>query len=188
MTESNRQDSLLCDSEKVDFLELLRILLLQQNNLPPTLQSEMIEEKFTEENIDPQLKFWISVLMTSLAFDDTTREKWTQLSVDVARVLLTDNAQKMLKHSQYQRSLQDFLHHKRDYDWQCKTCLGSPDKMNIHLDILKCEKGHKWPRCCKTMQICDTFKLCQCSWCGSIALPEFAQSNCPLCSGTLHMV
>ena len=180
---------MLCDSEKVDFLELLRILVLQQNNLPPNQQSDLIEEKITDkQDIDPQIKFWISVLMTSLACDDITRDKWTKCSVDIAKVLLTSNAKKMLKHSKYQRTLKDFLNNKSESDWKCKTCQSSIDKNSIFLDIVKCQKGCKWPRCCKTMQICDSFQLCQCSWCGSIALPEFAQSSCPLCSGTLNMV
>ena len=123
--------------------------------------------------------------MTNAANEDTDREKWTQLSADYAKSLLTENALKMSKHSQYKKSLQDFLNDKKDYDWKCKTCSAPPDKNGIFLDVLMCQNGCKWPRCCKTMQICDTFMLCQCSWCGAIALPEFAQSNCPLCSGTL---
>ena len=123
--------------------------------------------------------------MTNAANEDADREKWTQLSADYAKSLLTENALKMSKHSQYKKSLQDFLNDKKDYDWKCKTCSAPPDKNGIFLDVLMCQNGCKWPRCCKTMQICDTFMLCQCSWCGAMALPEFAQSNCPLCSGTL---
>ena len=155
------------------------------------MQSEIVQQKISEKQTDPQIKFWISLLMTSLANDDTSRENWTKFSADIANSLLTENAKYMLKHSQYQQSLQDFLQEESGYHWKCKTCSASAainDKSFTYLDILQCQNGHNWPRCCKTMQICDNYKLCQCSWCGAIALPEFALSNCPLCSGTLNIV
>ena len=41
---------------KVDFLELFRILVLQQNTSPLPVQSDVVRQKLNEETIDPHIK------------------------------------------------------------------------------------------------------------------------------------
>ena len=173
--------------ENVDFLELLRVLLLRSNCLP-SLKEDILT---LASNSSKSFMYWLSILL-SIAGEDG----WPQLANQVTKELMVNEALKKLPNPQFKSSCTQFLQRFHQVQpsenmpgnkWQCPTCLNpetDADKSEF-LDLVICRKGCQWPRCCLSFQACDQKKVAQCHWCGAVALSQFTGDQCPLCSGTI---
>ena len=171
--------------EKVDFLELLRVLLLRSNCLP-SLKEDLLT---LGSNSSKSFLYWLSILL-SMAGEDG----WPQLAYNATKDLLVNEALKKLSNPHFKPSCAQFLQsfhqvqptENVDRKWQCPTCLSTEDAdKSEFLDLVMCKKGCQWPRCCLSFQACDQKRVAQCRWCGAVALSQFAGDQCPLCSGTI---
>ena len=130
-------------------------------------------------------KYW---LLCFSVFPTANRGLWTKMASDTAKELLLEHAKKLAtSNPKHKLSLLQFIADhskapKKDkYEWRCKTCKGKPSDKRPYLDVLECENGHKWPRCCMSLQVCDSVNLAQCSTCKAVALPQFQDYPCALC-------
>jgi hypothetical protein len=180
-----------------DILELFRVLLMQ---------SGASIDNFAKDNLDKIVKsepchfnYWFSVMISGLLMTSNCAQEavdpWNQLIDQLSHKLLLNHAQNTLKDDpKVSRSLVQFIKDHSElliysgkcYEWNCKKCQGLPSANRPYTDMLECENGHKWPRCCRTLQVCDEPTLSQCQWCGSVALPEYRGHLCSLCTGQLQ--
>lgn len=177
--------------DHVDLLEAFRMLVLLQ---PPEQFIEDIYRKMVESRVS-NFKYWISVLFSVVG--SANRELWSKMASETAKTLLVDHAKKQAaSNPKHKPTLMQFIADQSSaksgknvkYEWICKTCKGKPSDKRPYLDVLLCENGHRWPRCCISLQVCDSTTLAQCSWCKAVALPEFADSPCSLCCSRLLTV
>ena len=187
-----QMEKLWIDSQsRLDLLELIRMSILQD----PVQDITCLETILSNEIMNDRLKYWISVFLT-LSHKDLKdiQSKFIQIAENSAKDLLIENAMNILQETpkiEFNQSLKCFLStcgkvpDKINYIPNCKLCSAQINEERTSYDLFHCQNDHSWPRCSKSMQICDTFSLSQCSWCGATALSEFARQKCTLCPGLL---
>ncbi len=155
--------------DMVDFLELARIFILL-NTLGPSTVSQIVEEKLNSGKTSPHIKFWMGSFMARFCQnDENLYQKWTGFASKVAEKSLKSVPKSTVK-------------------WKCPTCGKEMCKDKQYLDVAVCKNGHNWPKCSKSQKIIDTDNFAQCHWCGSLALEDYSDAKCSLCSGSLETV
>ena len=149
-----------------DVLEVLRLQLISSQEVVQDLH-----EKLAGLKKPTPFHFWISTVLASLHSAPGT---WDKLSNEIASKLIS-------MHAADSKIKVD----KNASKWICRTCNSSGSKDQPYLDVLKCQNDHKWPRCCLSLEVCQSVTLAQCSWCGAVAKPQYHKSFCTLCSGML---
>ena len=155
-----------------DYLEVMRLLLLQCQ----TISQELYSKLNHLSRVSP-IHYWISNFFATL---NSPPGSWSNLRNYFSLKLLQSHASEVLNVNFDPNSGKNLI----DY-WTCHTCQAKPADIQPYTDIAICENEHKWPRCSKTLQICQSAVLAQCTWCGALANPQFHESNCILCSGIL---
>ena len=149
-----------------DVLEVLRLQLISSQEVVQDLH-----EKLAGLKKPTHFHFWISNVLASLHSAPGT---WDKLSNEIASKLISI-------HAADSKIKVDRIASQ----WTCRTCNSRASKDQPFLDVLKCQKGCKWPRCCVSLEVCQSVTLAQCSWCGTVAKPQYHRSFCTLCSGIL---
>ena len=171
-----------------DLLEVLRLLLLQYQ----VIASDLYLKLSCLEKVSP-VHYWMATFFANASQIETVHNSssasppgnWNDLKKKFSFQLLKNYANDVLEIEFDYKRRQFVTTDDNDHQWTCATCKALSASDQPYVDVLLCENGCKWPRCSKTLQVCVSSILAQCSWCGAIAKPQFAKTFCTLCSGPL---
>ena len=181
-----------------DLLEVLRLLLLQYQDIEHDLFLKL--SCLELEKISP-IHYWMATFFANTASSSQIESPLNNSSSSISSSGTWNDLKKKFSFQLLKNYANDVLEIEFDYKrrqfvttttdgedhslWTCATCKALSASNQPYVDVLLCENGCKWPRCSKTLQVCMSSILAQCSWCGAIAKPQFAKTFCTLCSGPL---
>ena len=176
--------------EKVDYLELLRVLLLRCNCLP-SLKEDLL---LLATKSSKSFMYWLAILLSEAGMDN----EWPQMAYNGAKELMVSAALKRVQSDSSFNSSSGCIQFLQRFHpeavtehapglthWRCPTCSSPLSDHCDFLDVVTCQKGCQWPRCCISYQVCDQKRTTQCGWCGAVALSQFQTEFCPLCTGIM---
>ncbi len=180
-----------------DILETFRVRLLQTDfesfisNIKQRFEEQCLSK--IDEDGKAAVLYWLASLLAATSTDDPT---WSKMVDELSSRILTAHAKRVLSRKDLnlakseKDSLKNYIGSPSSYwnGWKCRTCGGQRDREHEFDDMIQCENGHKWPRCCLTLQAVDSPLAKQCQWCGSLALHKTNLNDlpCTLCSGPLQ--
>ena len=175
-----------------DTLEVFRVLANVGGDQASSLLTFAEDVLNQKPSPNRQLLIWVCRYLMQ-APDPEKMPKLSGILEDLCKEALAAKGAEILRKcpkASYTADLQDFVNGREDVEshgsWGCPLCASV--LASLSYDSAACGSGHRWPRCCLTLRICDGPSLLACRWCGVIAspdVPEGVETVCPYCSGPL---